>query len=77
MEAEITLAAQRLLKDAAVIEALRLVEEKYTAAWKAATNAQDREDYWHMVRAVDELRSQLQMLGAADRIAEFNRRVRR
>lgn len=77
LDNEVTLAAQRLMKDPATIEALRLIEDKFTTAWKQAALASDREDYWRMVRAVDELRSQIEMLAAADRVAEFNRRLRR
>jgi len=77
LDNEIVLAAQRLAKDAATKEAFRLIEDKFTTAWKQSSLPSERENYWHMVRAVEELRAQIEMLAAADRVAEFNRRLRR
>lgn len=77
IETEVILAAERLTKDVAAQEALRIVEEKFVQSWKRALNVSEREHAWAMVRAVDELREQISLLASSAKVSEFNRRSRR
>lgn len=71
-------AAGALKNDKACSEVLRRLEEKYIDAWKSSS-AQDydtRDDAYRMVRAIYELRGELNALASEPNVAAFNRRLR-
>jgi len=72
-------AAGALVRDAAVKEVLRRLEERHVSAWKHSDpdNVSAREDAYRMVRALDDVRSQLQALSAEPSVSAFNRRLKR
>jgi hypothetical protein len=57
--------AVSVLKDDVVQRAFNALEAKYIDAWRRADNPQSREEAWAKLRALDELRVELQIIADA------------
>jgi hypothetical protein len=70
--------AKSLITDRAFLEVLRRLESRYSDDWKRSDPDRSiyREHAYHMVRAIDELRGELEALASEPDVAAYNRRLR-
>lgn len=73
---EASASASNLLEHPAFRQAVAACEEAYTAAWRNSGpgGQQTREDAWMMLRALDELKANLEAAAAAGKLTSFNLR---
>ena len=72
-------AAQALAKDQASQEVLRRLENRYIEDWRDSQPEaiQQRDDAYHIVRAIAAFRDELTALAAEPTVKQFNNRLRR
>jgi hypothetical protein len=68
--------AQALLNDAVLKEALQSVRDRAVSDWDNSQPGETaaREYHWHRVRAVDDLRKELEAFSADAAVRKFNKR---
>lgn len=66
-----------LADNGTLAELLRRIEDIHTADWKNATDPKRREDCWHMVEAIAQLRVIIKGLTTEEKVTQFNTRYQR
>lgn len=69
--------AKSLLTSQGIILIFQALEAKYTEAWKSSSHkdAALREDAYHMIRALGELKLELESIAKSEDIKKFNSRL--
>jgi MoaA/NifB/PqqE/SkfB family radical SAM enzyme len=69
---------QTLATNGTLIELLRRLEEDAVTQWKIGADAEEREECWHVMNAIQFLRNKIESLGSQDKVQEWlNRRIAR
>lgn len=69
--------AKSLLDAPGIVQIFQALEDRYTEAWKGSvhTDAATREDAYYMIRALLEIKNELQTIAKSEDIARFNSRL--
>lgn len=69
--------AKSLLSSHGISVIFQALEQKYAEAWKGSSykDAAIREDAYHMVRALNELKTELESIAKSEDIKKFNSRL--
>lgn len=78
-EEDLVREAQEFAKSDAVKELLNRIEERYAYAWKVSgfKEKDTRDDCYLMVKAIEALRDELQIVANSNRIAQWNAKLHR
>lgn len=79
LEQDLVREAQEFAKSDAVKELFKRLEEKYVYAWKVTgTKEKDtREDIFFMLKAIEALRDELEIVANSSRISQWNAKLHR
>lgn len=61
--------ARKLLDDPVLVEAFDQLEEDYVSEWKSSTDADKREQAWHSVKALQDIRTRLRVISDRGQVA--------
>lgn len=69
--------AKSLLSSQGIIVIFQALEDQYTNAWKGSsfTDTANRDEAYHMVRALSALKTQLESIATSEQIKNFNLRL--
>lgn len=77
-EEDVFLAAKRIIGDPAIMEVFKRIERQQIDRWRYSKgeDATERDDAYHMIRAIEGLRNLLDALAAEPDVRHFNRRLK-